>query len=111
MRAGRLRHRVVVEEPVTTQNETGEEEVVFTAIGREWASVQPLRGREQLQAQQIDATLDTKIGMRWSPTVDRITPKWRLSHLGVVYNVVSVAHIDMARREVELMCSSGLNRG
>jgi SPP1 family predicted phage head-tail adaptor len=111
VRIGKYRHRVLVEEPITSQDDTGDEITTWQSHGRKWGSVSPLRGREQLQANQIESTMDTRICIRWSASVDAINAKWRLSHLSIVYNIVSIAHVDMARKEIEIMASSGINRG
>ena len=111
MRAGSLRHRILVEQPITAQNETGEEEITWSSFGTFWGSVEPLRGRELLRSEQILATMDTRIRLRWSERANQIVAKWRMQHLGVIYNIVSSAHIDMARREIEFMAMSGSNQG
>lgn len=111
MDAGILDQRVGIDEPVTTQDDTGAEVVTWTPIGEVWAAVHPLNGREKLQAGQVGATMDTRITIRWSPATERINAKWRLTHRGVIYNIVSVAQADMARREIEIMAVSGQNLG
>jgi SPP1 family predicted phage head-tail adaptor len=111
MNIGKLRHRLLVEEPVTTQNETGEEVINWLSHGRIWGEIEPLTGREALQAGMVSATLDTRITVRWSPLTDLMNAKWRLSHAGVVYNLVSVQQVDMGRRQIEIMANSGRNLG
>lgn len=111
MKAGAIRHRVVVEEPILSQNATGEEEVSWALVGKVWAAVEPLKGRERLQAAQINAAMDTRIRIRWSEAMDRMNATWRLTHRAVVYNIVSIAHLNMARREIEIMATSGVNLG
>jgi SPP1 family predicted phage head-tail adaptor len=111
MRAGALRHRIGCWEPVVTQNETGEEVVTYPTSFEVWGLIEPLHGRETLQASQVNAEFDTRIGIRWSPDTDRMNAKWRLTHLAVIYNIVSIAHVMMGRRELEIMATSGLNEG
>lgn len=111
MKIGELRHRLLVEEPITSQNETGEEVIVWQSHGRVWGSIEPLNGREALQANMISAELTTRIRIRWSPVTDQLTAKWRLSHAGVFYDVISAAQINMGRREIEIMARSGRDLG
>lgn len=115
MRAGSLRHRVTIDGPVLSQGDTGEEVVAWTtdATGSltVWADVSPLSGKEQLQASQVLANVTTRIRIRWSPTNDQITPKWRVRHAQDIYNIVFVNHVNLAQREIELMCESGRNNG
>jgi SPP1 family predicted phage head-tail adaptor len=108
MRAGTLRHVVVCDEP--TLNDAGEITGFVPAFSQR-ASIEPLRGREQLHANQIIADMDTLICVRWSPRTDSIRPTWRLRHGDTVYNISSLAHINMGKREIEIVCKSGLNNG
>lgn len=80
MRAGELRHRVTIEEPVKTQNATtGEVVITWLSVGTVWADVRPLRGTEEFVAQQIKAGLDTRIKLRYR---DDITPMMTINHAG-----------------------------
>jgi len=112
MIAGQLRHRLIIEQPHTSQNSTGEEVVAWELVKVAWASIEPLRGRERLQANQPGSELDTRIRVRWSPNLDAMTAKWRLRHRGVIYNIAAPpANVDMRDREIEIMASSGINIG
>jgi len=109
--AGKLRHRLLLDEPIATQDDTGGEVINWSAFGTVWASVEPLRGREQLIANQALAPLDTRIRIRWSPAVNMVTAKWRGTHQGIIYNFKSLSQTDMGHREIEIMAQSGLNDG
>lgn len=111
MQAGRLRHRIIVDEPVTSQADNGEEIVTWRKADTVWGAISPLHGRELLQASAIAADLDTRITIRWSPRTDQINPKWRLRHGALIYNIKSVAHIDLRQRQIELLVNSGRNQG
>lgn len=111
MRAGLLTRRLALEEPVATQNATGEEIITWTLLSEVWATIEPIRGREALLAGAALAIMDTKIRIRWSPDVDVITEKWRARYRDTIYNIVSVVHIRIGRREIELLCRSGSNEG
>lgn len=111
MNAGKLRHRIVLDEPIVTPDDAGGEIVDWRPFYRVWASVEPLKGREQLLSEQILAEMDTRIRIRWSPSVDAITAQWRARHQNVIYNFKSVARVDYGRREIEIMAASGTNDG
>jgi SPP1 family predicted phage head-tail adaptor len=111
MRSGPLRHRISIQEPVITRTSSGAERVEFVSIGTVWASVEPLRGSETLRSNQVTAEMDTRIRIRWSRAVDEITAKWRIEFHGVIYNIKQVAHLGFKHREIEIMASSGVNRG
>lgn len=111
MRAGRLRHRLTIQEPVTSRGDSGEELVTWVTRGTVWAGIEPIRGKEALTANQILADLDTRIVIRWSGFVDDMTAKWRVLHKTTTYNIVSIAHKNLGQREVEIMAKTGLNDG
>lgn len=111
MRAGVINRRLQVDEPVTTQNEFGEEVITWVPHGPIWAQVEPVRGREALISGANLAIMDTKIRIRWSPDTDAINEKWRLSYRETIYDIVSVAHVRLGRREIEILAKSGANAG
>jgi len=111
MRSGSLRHRIAVDEPIATRTAGGAESITWECVGNAWASIEPIRGREALIGEQVLADMDTRIKVRWSKSLDRMTEKWRLRHEGRIYNIKQVAHIALRRREIEIMASSGLNNG
>jgi SPP1 family predicted phage head-tail adaptor len=112
MNAGQLRHRVSVDVAVETQDESGDPVVAWTELGTLWGSVQPIRGREATYAgDQTLGEMDTRIRLRYSPLSAAITQAHRLRHQGTIFNVVSAAHVDLAQREVEILCLSGINDG
>jgi SPP1 family predicted phage head-tail adaptor len=111
MRAGALKRQVWLDEPTTSQNETGEEVVTFTPFAQVPASINPLRGREALIAGANLSIMDTKIVIRWSPQTAVVTSKWRARYGSTVYDVVSASNVKTDRREIELLCKSGASNG
>jgi len=85
MRAGNLRHRITIEQPVETQDATtGELVTTWLAVDTVWAEVRPLRGTEEYVAQQIKAGLDTRFRLRYR---DDITPMMAIRHGGRRYDL------------------------
>ncbi len=111
MRAGSLRHRVTIEQAVATQSASGAETVAWVEYGTVWASLEPLRGREGLVADQPLAEIDTKITIRWSPFLSQIVAKWRIRHQETIYDIKSPIPVNFAQRQIELLCRSGINNG
>lgn len=65
MQAGRLRHQIVVTNPVISgQNSFSEDTVVDTVVGTFWCLVESLQGREKEAVQQRWAEARYKITMR-----------------------------------------------
>lgn len=111
-RAGRLDKRVLIERPVTAQTPEGSEVTAWQAVGgARWAAVEPVSGREALTANQLLATMSTRIVLRWTPTLDQMNSTWRIKHGALIYNIGQIVHRDMGHRELEVMVSSGANNG
>lgn len=101
MRAGRLRHRVELQEPLQEQDAAGQPISTWRTVGRRWASVEPLTGQELLRAQQFGAETTIRVRMRF---MERLTPKWRLRHEGRTLEIVSLIDRGERGRELELLC-------
>lgn len=108
MQAGKYRHVVACDRPVL--NDAGEIESFAFAFDHR-ASIEPKRGSEGYTADQIIASAETLICMRWSPKSARIDATWRLRHQGAIYNISSIVSDGTGRRELEISCESGKNKG
>lgn len=69
LEAGKLRHRVIIQQPVQLQDTYGAPYTEWKVWARVWAAVEPLRGREYWQARQAGAEVDGRIVMRYQPGV------------------------------------------
>lgn len=106
------RHLLEVDAPTSTQDDTGAEIPGWaTMVSRVPASIEPLKGSEVLRANAIAGEMDTRIGMSWTPALNAMTSEWRLRYQNVIYNIVSIAHIELRQREIEIMARSGINSG
>ena len=101
MRAGWLRHRVTIQEKVITRDVYGEEDFTWENTRTVWASVEPARGREFLQAQTEQVTYDTTVRMRYGTT---ITPENRIVWNDQYYDVRSVVSVLEKGKELEVQC-------
>jgi SPP1 family predicted phage head-tail adaptor len=120
MRAGKLNSRLIIERPeVTRDADTGAELVAWVEVATVWAAITPIvsiRGREAMMADQVQAAIDVKITIRWSPLVDPMTAKWRARLLTryspIIYNIAAPpAQVNMNGREIVMLCKSGTNEG
>jgi len=112
LQPGECRHRLTCYEPTTTQADNGEEVVVPVEAFKLWAKIEPLNGRERLQAGQVLAEGSTRIRVFWSPNAARINAKWILGHRDIMYNISGPpAEIEMEKREFEIIATSGVNLG
>lgn len=109
MKGGSLRDYITIQARAETRNGAGETEWTFTDWQSMWASIEPLSGREFLQASQIGSNLSAKIRIRYFPGV---TAKMRVKHaysFGATsfldyYDIEAVININERFREIHLMC-------
>lgn len=102
MRAGKLRHRLTIQEPTDTVGDTyGDATITWSDYATVWGSVTPLRGQEQYQADQVQAGVTHRVTMRYRVG---ITSKMRISHNGRVLSIMSVIDREDRNIELELMC-------
>lgn len=103
MRAGRLRHRVVIQTATEAQDTAGEAIKTWTDAMTTWASVEPLSGRELLRAQEVNAESTIRVRMRYnthvSQTARLLVDSTRILDINSVINTREIG------RELELLCS------
>lgn len=107
MRAGRLRHRVKIQAPVSTQDEYGGTAGSWTDVATVDAGIHPMSGRELLAAQAIQSSVTHEIAMRYR-VVDATN---RILYGARIFNIKSVVNIDERNRDLVLLCTEGLDRG
>lgn len=118
MDAGKLRHRIHIDERVTSQDEHGEPIVTWTP----WATNEPaqiadISGREFFAGQGIAAEVTTRITIRWR---SGLVPTMRIRHVVEDGSPPVVDYYDIKRmlRDQEsgrdfvtMMCTRGVNEG
>lgn len=107
--AGKLRHRVVIEQRVEDQDsDTGDIEIVWAELATVWAAVEPMSARELLAADSVQSKLSTRIVIR-NRAVDYTM---RIIFRGQIYNIEGVSPDKESGLEyLTLMCSQGVNAG
>lgn len=110
MQIGKLRHRVRIERPDTTQDlDTGEMVPGWALVATVWASVEPLSAREFIAAQAGQSEVTARVMMRHR---DGITPDMRLVHRGKNYDIHGVLPDSKSGRHyLTLPVSEGVNDG
>jgi SPP1 family predicted phage head-tail adaptor len=99
---GAMRHRVHVEMPVETLGNYGDVEQTWEVDRACWASIEPLRGREFLEAAQVKADVTHRIRMRW---YDGLTPNHRIRFGQRIFNIESVVDVLSGRQMLEVMAT------
>lgn len=106
MRAGKLRHKVKIQEQVETANAYGELEISWSDLYKNvWAEIRPIRGTEFFASKQWNAEITTRIYMRYRPG---ITAKMRVLYGTDEYYIDTPLNIGERNRELHLMCTRAI---
>lgn len=102
MRAGRLRHRLVIKSLTETRDADGAISTVWTTtVATIWGRVEPLTGREFSEVAASGAETTHKIRIRHFAGLTR---KHRLLFGSRVFAIESVMDVDERDREMIVMC-------
>lgn len=107
MNAGKLRHRVTIEEGIVTLNDHGQEETVWQQFApRLPACVVELSGRELWNAQQIKPDITLRVELRWLPGVtSKMRLKWHDCERERTLEIAAPPiNPDGRKREMHLLC-------
>lgn len=106
MEAGALRHRVTIQKKSVTRNSYGEEVVTWVTHCQAWASIEPLQGREFIEARLAQAEVTDRIKIRYQAG---IRPEMRVLFGSRVYDIQAVMTIEEIHREIHMMCKEQIN--
>jgi len=101
MQAGKLRHKVTLKTGGESQDEYGEVTYTWSTQATLWASIEPLRGRELLHAQEVNAELSHRVRCRYNSNVDVAD---RIAFGTRTLEIVSVINPRERGAELELFC-------
>ena len=107
--AGKLRHRVILQEQQSVQDTLGEMIVNWVEIARPWAAVEPLSAREFVASAAGQSQVTARITIRYRAGVNATQ---RILHRGKIYNIEGVlADKESGLEYLTLPCSEGVNLG
>lgn len=101
MQAGRLRHRVTIQQPVETRNAFGEAIKTWSTVATIYASVEPLSGREMFDAEQVQSEISHRVRLRYR---SGLTTRMRLLYGSRVLHIQAVIDVKERHQELQLMC-------
>ena len=105
MRAGKLRNNWSLFKPLDGQTNSGEPILLPPLLmGKRFISVEPLMGRELIQAQQVQADVTHKVTVRGDSLTLTVKPKWKWQLDNRTLNILSVMNKEDRGFEVEMMC-------
>jgi SPP1 family predicted phage head-tail adaptor len=104
MRAGRLRHRIIIQKFTAGQDVYGAEVLTWSTLATVWAEVRSTGGREQVQPdEQVFATRTHEVTIR--RLAQRLTPKMRVLWSGRILEITDVREPDNRLRMLQLVCT------
>jgi len=101
MRAGKLRHQIVIEQSTEARNSVGEVTASWATFATVRASVEPMQGRESFVASQDLAERTVRFRIRY---LAGITPKMRVSYDSRTFDIQSVVNREERNRETHILC-------
>lgn len=104
MLAQRLRHKVALQAQATSVDAYGGNVGAWSTEAEVFAAIEPISGTEAVKAGQNVGEQLTRIVIRYRPDV---TPQHRIVWGSVVFQILSVACRDEARRWIEMVCKRG----
>lgn len=118
LKAGRLRHRVQIQEYVAQTDtagdviqdpQTGEVAKTWTTVATVWAAIEPLSAREFIQSAASQTEISARITIRYRAG---LTADMRLLHGAKIYNPKGfLADPDSGLEYMTIPCSQGVNLG
>ena len=88
MRAGPLRHRIVIERPYRTQDsETGATTIIWIQWAKPNARIEPLSVRDFMAAQTMQSAVAARIIIRY---INGLKPEMRIKYRDKIYAILGV---------------------
>lgn len=99
--AGRLAHRVTIQNFTISRNSIGEEVKSWTDVATVWAEIRPLSARELINAKAAMAQVTKRITIRYRAG---LLPSMRILHNGTVYQITEIIDANLAHVSLEFLC-------
>lgn len=99
MRAGLMRHRLVIQRPVLTKDAVGGDVQTWPTFVTVWGQVRPLSGREAYEGQRVTTTASHFMTIRYR---DDITPQMRVVWHGRTFEITFIENQDGRNRSLVL---------
>lgn len=101
MQAGRLRHRIIIQEHQITRDTYQGEIEAWGEVATVWAEVSPISGREFILQQRAEAEVTHRVRLRYRAG---LKPQMRVLFSGRVLQIEAVLNQEERHRELVLMC-------
>ncbi len=107
--AGKLKHRVTLQQPGGTRDAVGERTTTWSNIATVWAAVEPLSTSQLAAAAQLQTGASIRVTVRWSSAIAGIAADWRvLFGSRILVIAAPPRNVTEGNQIIELLCSEGL---
>ena len=106
--AANLSRRVRLQKAVAAQDSLGESIRSWVDVAEVWVDIRYLNGKEYLAAQIEVSKASVSMRIRWRTDVDA---GMRVLHGSDIYNIEAVLPDMQGRVHLDLVCSTGANKG
>ena len=106
MKAGTLRHSVIIKTATTSRNSYGEEVRSWVPFAHVRCGIVPKSARENVTDAQMDHEITHRVSLRY---IDGLGPKMRIYFGDRILEIKSLINVGERSREMVLMCSEILN--
>lgn len=101
MKAGKLRHKIIIEQAINSIDSYGATTRTWSTYATAWASVEPLTGREYFEQGKVNSEVTTRIRTRY---ISGVTNLMRVKFGTRIFGIVRINNILERNKEFELMC-------
>ena len=102
MKAGRLRHQIIIQSVVESKDTFGGVDKVWSEFATVRAEIKPLAGREYFANEQNNSTISHKVVIRY---LSGVTSKMRILFGARVFEIVSPPiNFEEKNIEMQIMC-------
>tara|TARA_R100000655_G_scaffold99311_1_gene143113 strand:+ start:162 stop:482 length:321 start_codon:yes stop_codon:yes gene_type:complete len=101
MRAGALRHRLIIQSVGNTLDDYGDLSNSYSNVATVWGSISPISGGEQEIADEITGVVTHRVKIRYKSGV---TCQDRISYNSRTFQIESVRNWDERNIFLELLC-------
>ncbi|MFA5866915.1 MAG: phage head closure protein [Actinomycetota bacterium] len=102
MRAGQLRHKIVIQQVLLSQDAYGASVETLSTFATVWTSIEPISGREYFDSAKLNAEITHRIRIRYTAG---ITPDMKVLFGSRTFDILSIIDREERNREMELMCA------
>lgn len=102
MRAGNLKHSIIIERYILTKNDFGESIEKWSTLFSTRAEIKPFTGREYFASSMKISEMTHKITFRYSLEVKTSD---RILFNGKVFDITSIANIRETNRVIEILAT------